>query len=195
LIVELNASANMFSPLKNLLYFNFVILKLKCINLIFNEILSLYASFVCLLHSRFIENRHIWILEDGPLISDVVLSHQAPLAEMQAQERVSRVEAENATMLASSRMSLQRCARLKRWPRRNLVACQMRRSMPSVDGGVREGVLGAPRGAHPSADPGLRAVSCHCRSSTSEESPIRGGCESLPSSTPRWPKSLPCFGW
>jgi hypothetical protein len=29
---------------------------------------------VCLLHSRFIENHSIWILEDGPLISEVVLS-------------------------------------------------------------------------------------------------------------------------
>jgi hypothetical protein len=30
---------------------------------------------VCLLHSRFIENHLIWNLEDGPLISKVVLSH------------------------------------------------------------------------------------------------------------------------
>jgi hypothetical protein len=66
LIIELNVSANMFSPLKDLLYFNLVILKLKCNNLIFNEILSLYASFVCLLHSRFVENQPIWILEDDP---------------------------------------------------------------------------------------------------------------------------------
>jgi hypothetical protein len=29
----------------------------------------LNASYVCLLHSRFIENHAIWILEDGPLIS------------------------------------------------------------------------------------------------------------------------------
>jgi hypothetical protein len=28
---------------------------------------------VCM-HSRFVENHPIWILEDGPLISDVVLS-------------------------------------------------------------------------------------------------------------------------
>jgi hypothetical protein len=27
-------------------------------------------------HSRFIENHPVWILEDGPLISEVVLSHQ-----------------------------------------------------------------------------------------------------------------------
>jgi hypothetical protein len=34
----------------------------------------LNAWYVCLLHSRFIENHPIWILEDGSLISDVVLS-------------------------------------------------------------------------------------------------------------------------
>jgi hypothetical protein len=37
----------------------------------------LNASYVCLLYSRFIENHPIWNLEDGPLISEVVLSHQA----------------------------------------------------------------------------------------------------------------------
>jgi hypothetical protein len=34
----------------------------------------LNASYVCLLHSRFVENHPIWILEEGPLISEVVLS-------------------------------------------------------------------------------------------------------------------------
>jgi hypothetical protein len=48
--------------------------KLKCNNLIFNKILVLYASYVCLLHSCFVENHPIWIPEDGPLISKVVLS-------------------------------------------------------------------------------------------------------------------------
>jgi hypothetical protein len=75
LIVELNASANMFYLLKHLLLLKLVILKLKCNNLTFNEMLSLHASNVCLLHSRFIENHSIWILEDRPLISKVVLSH------------------------------------------------------------------------------------------------------------------------
>jgi hypothetical protein len=28
-----------------------------------------------LLHSHFVENHPIWILDDGPLISEVVLSH------------------------------------------------------------------------------------------------------------------------
>jgi hypothetical protein len=43
-------------------------------NLIFNEIMVLNASYVCFLHSCFVENHPIWILEDGPLISEVVLS-------------------------------------------------------------------------------------------------------------------------
>jgi hypothetical protein len=34
----------------------------------------LYVCVSCLLHSRFIENHPIWIPEDGPLISKVVLS-------------------------------------------------------------------------------------------------------------------------
>jgi hypothetical protein len=32
------------------------------------------ALYVCLMHSRFVENHLIWILEDGPHISEVVLS-------------------------------------------------------------------------------------------------------------------------
>jgi hypothetical protein len=75
LIVELNASTNMFYPLKNLLLLNLVIFKLKCNNLIVNEIMVLNASYVCLLHRRFIENHPIWILEHGPLISEGVLPH------------------------------------------------------------------------------------------------------------------------
>jgi hypothetical protein len=59
--------------LKHLLLLNLVIFKLKYNNLIFTEILVFYASHVCLLHSRFIENHSIWILEDGFLISEVVL--------------------------------------------------------------------------------------------------------------------------
>jgi hypothetical protein len=35
----------------------------------------LNALYVCLLHSRFIKNYPIWILEDGPLIFEVFLSH------------------------------------------------------------------------------------------------------------------------
>jgi hypothetical protein len=64
----------MFFLFKHLLLLNLVIFKLKCNNLIFNEILVLNASYVCLLHSRFVENHPIWILKDGPLIFEVVLS-------------------------------------------------------------------------------------------------------------------------
>jgi hypothetical protein len=49
-------------------------LKLKCNHLIFNEILVLYTLYVCLMHSRFIENQLIWILDDEPLIYEAVLS-------------------------------------------------------------------------------------------------------------------------
>jgi hypothetical protein len=64
----------MFYLLKHLLLLNLVIFKLKCNNLIVNEIMVFNASYVCLLHSRFIENQPIWILEDRPLIFEVVLS-------------------------------------------------------------------------------------------------------------------------
>jgi hypothetical protein len=60
--------------LEHLLLLNLVIFKIKCNNLIFNEIMVLNASFVCLFHSHFVEDYSIWILEDGPLISEVVLS-------------------------------------------------------------------------------------------------------------------------
>jgi hypothetical protein len=63
----------MFYLLKDLLLLNLLIFKLKCNDLIFNEIMVLNASFVCLLHSRSIEDHPIWILEDGPLMSKVVL--------------------------------------------------------------------------------------------------------------------------
>jgi hypothetical protein len=48
LIIEWNAFANMFYLLKNILLLIMVIFKLKCNNLIFNEIMILNASFVCL---------------------------------------------------------------------------------------------------------------------------------------------------
>jgi hypothetical protein len=53
---------------------------------------------------------------------------RAALVERQAQERVSRVEAENAVSerLPSSRVSFWRHARLERWPRRIPGACPMR---------------------------------------------------------------------
>jgi hypothetical protein len=49
----------MFYLLKNLLYLNLAILKLKCNNLILNEILILYASYVCLMYSHFFKNHLI----------------------------------------------------------------------------------------------------------------------------------------
>jgi hypothetical protein len=48
LIVEWNASANIFYLLMNLLLLILVIFKPKCINLISNEIMVLNASYVCL---------------------------------------------------------------------------------------------------------------------------------------------------
>jgi hypothetical protein len=48
LIVEWNTSINMFYLLKNILLLIIVIFKLKCNNLIFNEIMVLNASYVCL---------------------------------------------------------------------------------------------------------------------------------------------------
>jgi hypothetical protein len=57
--VKLNASANMFYLLKNLLYLNIEIINLKFNNLIFNEIMVLFASYVFLLYSCFIQNQLI----------------------------------------------------------------------------------------------------------------------------------------
>jgi hypothetical protein len=65
----------MFYPLKNLLLLILVIFKLKCNNLIFNEIVVWMLGMCGYMHSRFVENHPIRILEDGPLISEVVLSH------------------------------------------------------------------------------------------------------------------------
>jgi hypothetical protein len=76
--IELKDFTNMFYLLKNLLYLNLLILKLMCNNLIFNETMILYVSYVCLLHSCFTENHPISILEDRPLISEVVLSQRLP---------------------------------------------------------------------------------------------------------------------
>jgi hypothetical protein len=56
-----------------------VIFKLKCNNLIFNEIMVLNASYVCLHAFSLHRESPIWILEDGPLNSEVVLSQPLPL--------------------------------------------------------------------------------------------------------------------
>jgi hypothetical protein len=68
----------MFYLLKHLRLLLLVNLKQKCNNLIVNEILILYASYVCLLHSRFIENHLIWILDDGPLLALTKRRFHAP---------------------------------------------------------------------------------------------------------------------
>jgi hypothetical protein len=60
---------------KHVLLLIIVIFKLMCNNFIFNEIMVLNASYVFYMHSRFVENHPIRILEDGPLISEGVLSH------------------------------------------------------------------------------------------------------------------------
>jgi hypothetical protein len=54
--IELNTSVNMFYRLKHILFLNLVIFEVKYNNLTINEILILYASYVCLLYSHFIEN-------------------------------------------------------------------------------------------------------------------------------------------
>jgi hypothetical protein len=74
LIIEWNTSTNVFYLLKQLLLLILVIFKLKCNNLIFNEIMIFSASCVRLLHSWFVENHLVWILKDGSLIFEVVLS-------------------------------------------------------------------------------------------------------------------------
>jgi hypothetical protein len=50
LIIDCNASANMFYLMKHLLLLILVNFKLKCNKLIFNEIVVLNASYVCLQH-------------------------------------------------------------------------------------------------------------------------------------------------
>jgi hypothetical protein len=78
---EWNASANLFYLLKNLLLLILVIFKLKCNNLIFNKIMVwMFCMCVCM-HSHFIENHPIRILEDGLLISEVVLSQWLAMGE------------------------------------------------------------------------------------------------------------------
>jgi hypothetical protein len=49
----------MFHRLKHLMLLNLEIFKLKCNNLIVNEIMVLNASYVCFLHPRFIKNHPI----------------------------------------------------------------------------------------------------------------------------------------
>jgi hypothetical protein len=77
LIIEWNAFANMLYLLKKFLLLILIISKLKCNNLIFNEIMILNVLYVCLTHSRFVQNHPIWILKDGSIISEVLLSYKS----------------------------------------------------------------------------------------------------------------------
>jgi hypothetical protein len=74
LVVEWNASTNIFYLLKHLMLLILVIFKLKGNNLIFIEIMVLNASYVCLYAFLLHQESPDLILEDGPLISEVVLS-------------------------------------------------------------------------------------------------------------------------
>ncbi len=64
----------MFYLLKNILLLILVIFKLKCNNLILNEIMVLNASYVCLHAFSLHRESPDMILGDKPLISEVVLS-------------------------------------------------------------------------------------------------------------------------
>jgi hypothetical protein len=88
LIVKWNASANMFYLLKNILLLILVIFKLKCNNLILNEIMVLNASYMCLyafsLHRESPDpdperwTRHFWggSITPSALVNTDCLHHQ-----------------------------------------------------------------------------------------------------------------------
>jgi hypothetical protein len=61
--------------LKSLLFLILVIFKLKCNNLILNEIRALNALYACLHAFSLRRESPDPNLEDGPLIYDVILSH------------------------------------------------------------------------------------------------------------------------
>jgi hypothetical protein len=89
----------MFYLLKNLLLLIIVIFKLKCNNLIFNEIMVLNASYVCLHAFSLRRESPDPDLEYGPLISEGVLSQVAILSAMRC---CTTVAASVASSLASS---------------------------------------------------------------------------------------------
>jgi hypothetical protein len=74
----------MFYLLKNLLLLIHVIFKLKCNDLSFIEIMMLNALYVCLHAFSLRRESPIRILEDGPLISEVVLSQNGIRARFRA---------------------------------------------------------------------------------------------------------------
>jgi hypothetical protein len=70
LIVKRNTSANMFYLLKHLSLLIFVIFKLKCNSLIFNEIMVLNVSYMCL--HVFSLRRESPVLNDGYVFACVL---------------------------------------------------------------------------------------------------------------------------
>jgi hypothetical protein len=69
----------MFYLLKYLLLPNLVILKQNCNNIFYFNLV--FICFVCVFaHSHLVKNHPIWIQEDGPLISEVVLSQASSLS-------------------------------------------------------------------------------------------------------------------
>jgi hypothetical protein len=56
----------MFYLLKHLLFLYLIILKPSCNNLIFTLIMVLYALYVCLLHSHFVENHPVDLAITNP---------------------------------------------------------------------------------------------------------------------------------
>jgi hypothetical protein len=107
------------------------------------------------------------------LVRDV--EDRTTLAEMEARERVSRVEMESATMLTFaheeaeallggspfSRVSLRRRTELERWPRRTPEACPTQWLMVISDERSLRGSLGNILRSSPFYRPRLRAMPCH----------------------------------
>jgi hypothetical protein len=125
----------------------------------------------------------------------------------EAQERVLRVEAgstvaiasareENeglAERLPSSRVNLQRCTGLERWPRRMPVACLMQRLMPSGGGRSPTEGVGTSWRSSPSCRPGAPSCGLPLLILDGLGITCRRGCGSLHYTTLRWPESLPHF--
>jgi hypothetical protein len=72
----------MFYLLKYLLLLYLVILKQSCNNIFYFNLV--FICFICVFaYSRLVENHPIYILEDRPLISEVVLSQASSLSQFQ----------------------------------------------------------------------------------------------------------------
>jgi hypothetical protein len=84
LIVEWNASVNMFYLLKNLLLLIMVIFKLKCNNLFFNKDMILSTSYVCLHAFSLCRESLDPDYKRRTLISEVILS-QTPATDVSSE--------------------------------------------------------------------------------------------------------------